>query len=258
MSGAQRCAVADWSRRWPRNRGSNLVHSQLNSRRRRWVVNRIGRREDHRQRLHSSGQHGAGSRSVDESAGHSTRRRIQLSCAQRRAVGDRRRCRPGDGTVGLVHCQLDSRRGRRVVGRIGGSESHRQRLHSNPQHGTRSRRVEECASHSAGGRIQLSGAQWRAVGDRSRCCPGERSAGLVHCQLDCRRNRHVVGRVGGSESHRQRLHSSRQNSTRSRRVEEGSGQPTGGCIQLGAAQRRAIGDRRRCRPGNCGRSLVHN
>ena len=76
-------------------RQDRLAHRQRCRTARRGVVGRIGRGEGHAQRLRPRRRHRTRRRAVGKRPGHA-RGGIELRTGQRRAVGDRRRRRPGD------------------------------------------------------------------------------------------------------------------------------------------------------------------
>ena len=222
-----------------------LVHRQRNRRGCRRVVRPIGRRKSHRQQMRSGSQHAA-SRAIAECSSHS-RACIQLRPAQRRSVGDRRRCGPCNRRRRLVHRQRHRRGCRRVVRPIGRRKSHRQQMRSGSQHAA-SRAIAECSSHSRAC-IQLRPAQRRSVGDRRRCGPCNRRRRLVHRQRHRRGCRGVIGPIRRGESHRQQMRTNRQDA-RGWAIAERSSHSRAS-IQLRPAQRHAVRDRSRCRPCDC-------
>ena len=251
---AQRRTVSDrrWSR--PGNHRRRFVHRQRNGLGRRCVVRRVARRQRDREGLRPGGQHRAGCRSVYvrtcNRAGC-----IQLRRTQRRAIGDRRRRRPGNHRRRFVHRQRDGLGRRCIVGRVGRCQRDREGLRPGGQHraGCRSVCVRTCNRAAC---IQLRRTQRGAVGDRRWSRPGNHRRRFVHRQRNGLGRRCVVRRVARRQRDREGVSSGGGHRAGCRSVYVRACNRAG-CIQLRRAERRAVGDRRRRRPGNHRRRLVH-
>src|SRR5262249_37193710 len=123
------------------------------------------------------------------------------------------------------------------------------------QGGARGRVVAEGAGQVSRG-VELVGAQRGAVDDAGRVGPGDRRGGPVHGERNVPRHALVVGAVGRGEGDRQRMGAGAQDSAGGRVVGEGAGD-VGGGVQLGAVQRRAVGDGGRVGPGDRRDGPVH-
>ena len=207
MRCAQRAAVRDGCRRWPSDRGRGLANSQLDCRRSSGVVGRISGREGDRQSLCARIRHASHRWSVCKGSRYS-RGGIELGCAQCGAVGDCRRCCPGDGGRGLVHRLGHGARGRRVVSRIRRREGDRKRMRSGGQHGSDCRSIGKGSGHRRAG-VKLRRAERCSIGDGCRRGPSDRGRGLVHRQRDGGRRGCVVRGVGGRQGDRECLRTSR-------------------------------------------------
>ena len=256
----ERRAVSDGGWCCPCDRRCRLVHRQADRTRRRCEVSRVSRRKGHRKRLVGPGiQHRARGRRVGERPlqCHSVEAvcSVQLSIAERCAVGDRRWRRPSDCWRRLVDGQRNSGRRRRVVRRVGRSKGHDQSLMTSVHVSACLRVIGESSRHIRC-RVKLRCAQRRGVGNRRRRSPADRRRRLVYCQAHRSCSRVVVSRVCRREGDRKRLvRPGVQHRARGRRIGEGSRDRRSTIarrgVQLRAIERCAVGDRGRRCPSDC-------
>ena len=147
------------------------------------VVRRVSWCEGNRQSIRASRKNVSGCWRIDEGTGNGSSG-VELGRRECGAIGDARRCSPGDRRDGLSDDELNRLGDCGVVGRVGRSEGDRKSVGSGGRYCTSRRRVDK-GSRNRSCRVELRGGERGAVGDGWPGGPGDNRSSLSDDKLDC-------------------------------------------------------------------------